>query len=81
MLIDGFQMVTNQNVIGLTATAFNEDFELERLHLEKQGFKLYNSGMSGFIDPSTAASKATIKQFFLKSEGYAKLIFAQGSAV
>ena len=72
--------MTNQNVIGLTATAFNEDFELERLHLERQGFKIYNSGLSGFIDPATATSKATVQQFFKQSEGYAKLIFAQGSA-
>ena len=81
VLIDGLQKVTNQNVLGLTATAFNEDFELERLHLERQGFKIYNSGISGFIDPATATSKATVQQFFKQSEGYAKLIFAQGSAI
>lgn len=71
----------NSNVIGLSATAFNEDFGLEKDHLQGQGFKLYDSGLQGFIDPDTATTKANITEYFSQSDGYAKLVFAQGNAV
>ena len=80
VLIDGLQTVSNHYCIGLTATVFNEDWDVEKAHLERQGFQLYNSGMSGFIHPETATTKATVEEFFAKSDGFARLVFATGAA-
>ena len=36
--------------------------------------------MRGYIDPKTATKVASIQEFFTKSAGFAKLVFAQGEA-
>ena len=77
ILIDGLQQVENPKCVGLTATAFGEQYAVERLHLERQGFRLLDSKMRGFIDPNIA----TIAQFFAESAGYAKLVFATEDAL
>ena len=76
ILTDGLQQVENPKCVGLTATAFGEQYAVEREHLERQGFHLLDSKMGGFIHPDIATTKATLAQFFAESEGYAKLVFA-----
>ena len=45
----------------------------------KQGFQIYNSFMRGYIDPATESTKASLDDFFAKSNGFAKLVFAKGA--
>ena len=70
--------MSNVKVVGLSATPFTESHHYEKQFLEYQRFALYDSHMLGYIDPATAATKATLEEFFAKSDGLAKIVFAQG---
>ena len=79
ILLDGCQTVVNKNVVGLSATAFNDSLAYERDFIESQGFVCRDSHLKGYIDPN-ATKSATLQEFCAKSAGFAKLIFAQGDA-
>ena len=64
VLIDGLQTVVNEKVVCLTATAFTDQYVYEKDFLQKQGFKVYNSFMSGYIDPATEAIQASLDDFW-----------------
>ena len=55
ILIDGAQKVANKKVTGPSATTFNDELQYEKSHLQNQGFQVYDSHMSGYLDPNTAA--------------------------
>ena len=80
ILLDHTATLRNKQVVGLSATAINKNLKIESEFLERSNFRYINSKISGFIDCETGATPTSVRQFINDSRGFAKLVFATGSA-